>query len=88
MALSKSDNQTQDPCGTKEIISIRLYKKTNRYSKMKRQNLGYDLYTPQQPPQADWYILPIALVVGVLAVGAFVGVENVFNVLVTFFTSI
>lgn len=56
---------------------------------MKRQNMdGYDLYTPQQPPQADWYILPIALVVGVLAVGAFVGVENVFNVLVTFFTSI
>lgn len=56
--------------------------------KYKRQDLGYDLYTPQQPPQADWYILPIALVVGVLAVGAFVGVENVFNVLVTFFTSI
>ena len=56
---------------------------------MKRQNMdGYDLYTPQEAPQADWYILPIALIVGVLAVGAFVGVENVFNVLVTFFTSI
>lgn len=56
---------------------------------MKRQHLdGYDLYTPQAEPKADWYILPIALVVGVLAVGAFVEVENVFNVLVTFFTSI
>ena len=56
---------------------------------MKHQNLdGFDLYTTIKEPENDWYIIPIAVVVGMLAVGAFVGVENVFNVLVTFFTSI
>jgi len=56
--------------------------------KYKRQDLGYDLYTPQEEPINDWYVVPIAIVAAIVAVAAYTGVELFFNVLVTFFTSI
>lgn len=55
---------------------------------MKRQDLGYDLYTPQEEPINDWYVVPIAIVAVIVAVAAYTGTELFFNVLVTFFTSI
>lgn len=36
----------------------------------------------------DWYIIPLVVLGTIIAFVAFAGIENTFNVLVTFFTSI
>jgi hypothetical protein len=48
---------------------------------MKRQNLdGYDLHTPQEAPKNDWYITALIVLAGIVALVAFLGVDNVINV--------
>jgi hypothetical protein len=48
---------------------------------MKRLNIdGYDLYTPQEEPTNDWYIIPFVILGAIVATIVFLGVDNVIEV--------
>ena len=47
----------------------------------KRQHLdGYDLYTPQEEPTNDWYIIAVAILFSIITIIAVLGADNVINV--------
>lgn len=56
----------------------------------KQHNQGYEIYNAfkRSPIENDWYIVPLVIIGTVMAFVAYAGVENTFNVMVQFITSI
>ena len=57
-----------------------------------KSNVPFELFDPTEiemgTMQNDWYIVPLVIIGTLVVFTAYAGVENTFNVLVTFFTSI